>query len=107
MVEACISAYSQTIAMCPGDHCRTNNKGGRERCKTSALSRLLRYPNDYQSASDFMLNLVRWLYSEGNAYAYAERNARYEVDQLHLMNPFMSRPYLGEDSIGLLSARRQ
>ena len=97
MVEACISAYSQTIAMCPGDHCRTNNKGGRERCKTSALSRLLRYPNDYQSASDFMLNLVRWLYSEGNAYAYAERNARYEVDQLHLMNPFMSRPYLGED----------
>src|SRR5215471_1780599 len=92
MVEACISAYSQTVAMCPGDHWRLNSKGGRDRVKTSALSRILRYPNDYQSISDFMLNATRSLYDDGNTYALALRNDRYEIDELHLMDPRLSFP---------------
>ena len=96
MVEACVSAYSQTVAMCPGDHWRSNNKGGRDRVKTSALARVLRHPNHYQSISDFMLNMVRSLYLNGNAYALALRNDRYEVDELHLMNPEISHPRLAE-----------
>lgn len=87
MVEACVSAYAQTIAMCPGDHWRTNEKGGRERVETSALSRILRRPNDYQSISDFLLNASRSLYLEGNCYALALRNDRYEISELHLMSP--------------------
>lgn len=86
MVEACVSAYSQTIAMCPGDHWKTNeNTGGRERQKFSALSRILRRPNTYQSMSDFMLNLVRNLYMEGNAYVLCLRNDRNEIATIHLM----------------------
>ena len=61
IIEACVSAYSQTVAMCPGDHWRAKSNGGRERVTTSALSRILRYPNDYQSMSDFLLNAVRQL----------------------------------------------
>jgi HK97 family phage portal protein len=94
MVEACVSAYSQTIAMCPGDHWRANDKGGRERVKNSALSRILRRPNVYQSFSDFILNAVRSLYCTGNAYALALRNDRYEVSELHLMDPNHSAPQL-------------
>ncbi len=94
MVEACVSAYAQTVAMCPGDHWRLNNKGGRERVKNSALSRILRHPNDYQSISDFMLNATRSLYLEGNAYALALRNDRFEIDELHLMDPLLSYPRL-------------
>jgi HK97 family phage portal protein len=86
MVEACVSAYAQTVAMCPGDHWRLNDKGGRTRVDTSALGRLLRHPNDYQSASDFLLNATRMLYLDGNCYALALRNARYEIDELHLMD---------------------
>jgi HK97 family phage portal protein len=97
MVEACVSAYAQTIAMCPGDHWRLNDKGGRERVKTSALSRLLRHPNDYQSISDFMLNTTRSLYLEGNAYALALRNSRYEIAELHLMDPLLSYPRLASN----------
>src|SRR5262245_48483116 len=52
VVEACVSAYAQTIAQCPGDHWRSTGDGGRERVTTSALSRILRYPNAYQSRSD-------------------------------------------------------
>src|SRR5215469_1627510 len=82
VIEACVSAYSQTCAMCPGDHWRANNKGGRDRVTNSALSRILRYPNDYQSMSDFLLNAVRQLYLQGNAYALCLRNARYEIVEL-------------------------
>lgn len=87
MVEACVGAYSQTIAMCPGDHWRRNDKGGRDRVSTSALSRILRRPNSYQSISDFLLNITRSLYIDGNAYALALRNDRFEIDELHLMGP--------------------
>ena len=92
MVEACLSAYSQTVAMCPGDHWRLNKKKGRDRITNSAASRVLRYPNSYQSPSDFMLNLTRSLYADGNAYALALRNDRFEIKELHLMDPTQSFP---------------
>ena len=92
MVEACLSAYAQTVAMCPGDHWRLNDKDGRDRITTSSLSRILRSPNGYQSPSDFMLNLTRSLYADGNAYALALRNDRYEIDELHLMDPRQCGP---------------
>jgi len=92
MVEACISAYAQTMAMCPGSHWRTKDNGGRERVTTSALYRVLRAPNSYQTISDFMLNAVRSLYSEGNAYALCLRNSRQEIEELHLMDSRQSAP---------------
>src|SRR6516165_6967634 len=94
VVEACVSAYSQTVAMCPGAHWRLNDKGGKDRVTTSSLSRVLKQPNDYQSISDFMLNATRQLYLDGNAYALALRNDRFEIDQLHLMDSRVSRPQL-------------
>jgi HK97 family phage portal protein len=96
MVEACVSAYAQTVAMCPGDHWRLNGKGGRDRVKNSALARLLRYPNDYQTISDFLLNAVRSLYLNGNTYALCLRNDRFEIDEWHLMRPEMSFPVLAQ-----------
>ena len=97
LVEACVNAYAQTIALCPGDHWRTRPDGGRDRITTSALSRMLRKPNDYQSRSDFVLNLVRHLYLEGNSYALAERNDRFEVSALHLFDPRTSRHRYSSD----------
>ena len=84
MVEACVGAYAQTIAMCPGDHWRLLDNGGRERVTNSALSRILRRPNDYQTISDFLLNLTRALYSRGEAFAVALRNDRGEIDRTAL-----------------------
>jgi phage portal protein BeeE len=63
----------------------------------SALSRVLRQPNDYETASSFTLNLVHSLYREGNAFALALRNDRYEIASLHLMNPRMSSPLVAAD----------
>lgn len=85
MVEACVSAYAQTVAMCPGDHWQKKENGGRVRVTTSALSRIIKRPNDYQSTSDLLLNLTRRLYTKGEAFAVAIRNNRGEIDELHLM----------------------
>ncbi|WP_398473064.1 phage portal protein [Tardiphaga sp.] len=96
MVEACQSAYSQTVAMCPGDHWRSLANGGRERVTNSALSRIIKKPNDYQSISDFLLNLTRNLYSaSGEAFAVGIRNDRNEISELHLMRS--GKPLIAED----------
>lgn len=95
MVEACVSAYAQTVAMCPGDHWRTKPDGGRERVTTSALSRIIRKPNDYQSISDFLLNLTRTLYEKGESFAYAVRDGNNDISELHLMS--YGVPYIGAD----------
>ncbi|MDX1247553.1 phage portal protein [Sinorhizobium meliloti] len=97
VVEACVAAYAQTIAQCPGDHWKTLPNGGRERVTNSALSRILRSPNEYQSRSDFVMNLVRDLYIEGNTYHLAERNNRFEVDQLHPFDPRQSKPVISTE----------
>jgi HK97 family phage portal protein len=95
MVEACVSAYAQTVAMCPGDHWRMESTAkGRERVTNSALARFLKKPNWYQSISDFLLNGVRSLYAQGNWYAVALRNNRFEIESLHIMNPFSSFPQI-------------
>jgi HK97 family phage portal protein len=95
MVEACVSAYSQTVPMCPGNHWRKLSNGGRERVVNSALTRILRQPNDYQSISDFLLNLTRRLYEHGQAFAVAIRNNRAEIVELHLMQH--GRAQIAED----------
>lgn len=95
MVEACISAYAQTVAMCPGDHWRTMPDGGRVRITNSALARILRRPNDYQTISDFNLNITRSLYEKGEAFVYAVRNERQEPSELHHMAHCM--PMIGVD----------
>jgi len=89
MVEACVSAYAQTVAMCPGDHWQTDGNGGRTRVTTSALSRIIRRPNDYQSMSDLLLNMTRRLYTKGEAFAVVIRNNRQEVTELHWMREGM------------------
>lgn len=85
MVEACVSAYSQTVAMCPGDHWRKLANGGRQRVSGSALTLIMKRPNDYQSISDFLLNLTRRLYERGEAFAVAIRDSRGDIAELHLM----------------------
>jgi HK97 family phage portal protein len=87
IVEACVSAYAQSIAMCPFNHWRDLGNGGRELVTNSAFYRVMRQPNDYQTRSDFLLNTVRSLYLDGNAYALALRNNRFEIASLHLMHP--------------------
>jgi HK97 family phage portal protein len=95
VVSRCIAAYSETISsLSPATHWRRNDRGGRTRVENSALSRVLRTPNSYETSACFMLNLVHSLYSEGNAFALALRSERFEITELHLMDPRQSSPFV-------------
>jgi HK97 family phage portal protein len=86
-VEACVWAYIRAIAQLPGYHKRELGNGGTETINTSALSRLLRAPNGYQTPSDFLVHLIRSLLYTGNSYWIAQRNDRQEVEALHWTDP--------------------
>jgi HK97 family phage portal protein len=96
MVEACRARYAQTVAMCPGSHWAWDEANGRSRVTSSALTRLIRKPNDYQSVSDFLLNLIYSL-MDGEAFALAQRNDRFEIVALHLVRTGESFAQVAED----------
>jgi HK97 family phage portal protein len=87
IVDACVSAYVRAVAQLPGYHRIEASDGEVENVTTSALSRILRYPNTYQTDSDFLTNGIRSLLYDGNWYSLALRNARQEVAELHWLNP--------------------
>ncbi len=103
-VNAAVNAYATTLAQLPGSHMRKVSGGGAEPVTSSALSRVLRFPNAYQTRSDFILNMVTELLFSGNAYAWAERNARQEVDALHLMRSSGCEPLVDPDSRAIFYA---
>lgn len=96
IIHACISSYAETVAMCPGSHWKWTPEEGRKRVTTSALVRILKNPNDYQSISDFLMNLTGNLFYEGNAYALVIRNNRFEPAELHLMDSRKCAPRIAE-----------
>jgi HK97 family phage portal protein len=87
IVEACVWAYIRAIAQLPGYHRLELDTGGTENITTSALARLLRSPNPYQTPSDFLVHLIRSLLLTGNSYWIAQRNDRAEVTALHWTDP--------------------
>lgn len=96
-VEACVSAYAQTVAMLPGTVWRKDDDGGRTELPQSALARVLQQPNQYQTRSDFLLNQVRALYFTGNCYAIAEKRNDVIV-ALHPVHPQHVAPYINRET---------
>jgi HK97 family phage portal protein len=87
IVEACVWAYIRAIAQLPGYHRLELDNGGTETITSSALARLLRSPNPYQTPSDFLVHLIRSLLLNGNSYWIAQRNDRGEATALHWTDP--------------------
>jgi HK97 family phage portal protein len=93
-VHACIDAYAQTIASLPGYHYELTGDGGRKALEKTPLAKFLRYPNSYQTRSDFMLNLVKQLLYNGNAYAIALRDNKGLIDSVHIVDSKSTMPYI-------------
>lgn len=97
-VEACVNAYAQTAAMLPATHWRTQDDGGRIQVTGSPAALVLRRPNDYQTRSDFVLNIVRALYLRGNSYALAQRDERDRITALHPLLPAACKAMVAPDT---------
>ena len=97
-VHACVDAYAQTIASLWGAAYSYDDNDSKKILKNSAVTRILHNPNEYQTRSDFMLNLVKSLLLDGNAYALGTRNNRNEFEALHLLNARGTMPYIDPDT---------
>ena len=92
-VEACVATISQTIAMLPVKHVRTLENGGTELVTTSAASRVMRKPNQFQTKSAFWVDFVRAMLLNGEGFGVVTRNGRYEVDAIYpqmKMSPYVA-----------------
>ena len=97
-VESALDAHVHAVAPLPGAHYLSKDDGGKERIKTSPLSRILRRPNGYQTSSDFLTFLVRQLLSTGNFYAVAVRDDAYRITAIHPMFGNDVSPVVDKDS---------
>jgi HK97 family phage portal protein len=98
VVEACVSAYAQTVAQLPGRHYRITDNGTKEYVTTSNLARVLAKPNSYQTRSDFLLNLVYSLYTNGNAYWIGNQNGTEKPTEIFLLDPNATRAHRVEET---------
>ena len=90
-VEACISTLAQTAAMCPIQVLEESEDGSETRIYGTAAERVMQYPNPYETRSLFLVNLIRSVYYNGNAYAVAKRDENNAISELHLMNAAATR----------------
>jgi HK97 family phage portal protein len=97
-VHACIMAIARSIAQCYPKHVREIEGGKTEEVRNSAAYRVLRNPNTYQTTPGFLLNLIATTLTEGEAFVVATRNARTEVDSLHLLPPGTCVPRIDDES---------
>ena len=86
-VEACVSALSQTVSMCPIHHLREEDNGADQRQYGSGPERVLAHPNPYTTRSLFFNSLIRSVYFHGNGYAAATRNSNRAISNLYLLDP--------------------
>ena len=98
IVHACVDAYAQTIASLYGEHYVYTEEKAKKLINSSALARCLHQPNEYQTRSDFMLNLVKNLLMSGNAYVLGARNHRNEFTSLHIVPSANTQPYIEPDT---------
>ena len=98
VVEACVQAYAQTMAQLPGRQFQMTDNGTKEYVMTSKLARVLAKPNNYQTRSDFMLNLVYSILLQGNGYWAGFGVGNQKPDQLFLLDPRQTRPHVSPET---------
>ena len=96
IVAAIRNAYAFSLSSSGIDHIRKAETGGVETMTNTVAYRVLKYPNAYQNQIDFISMMVSALIYHGNFYAYAIRNDRGEISELHPIPPARQRAFVDE-----------
>lgn len=97
ILSAIRNAYSFSLSSSGLEHIKTNKDGSIEVLGGSNASRVLRYPNRYQTMIDLVSIIVSSLFYYGNAYCYARRNDRHEISEIIPLPPHFSRAVVGDE----------
>lgn len=82
-VYSCVNILSQEIGKLRIRVYREEKDGSRTPLDSGQVSTVLQKPNQYQTRSDFFLNMMSNLLYNGNAYAVAERDTNGRIIGLH------------------------
>ena len=94
-VFACVSLISSDMGKLPIGF--TSRKAGYWAPVAHQYDALLRKPNDYQNRSQF---IAAWMQSKllhGNTYVLKRRNARGQVESLHILDPRTVKPLVSTE----------
>lgn len=80
---ACVTQTARAVSLCEANHF-VGSDDGETVSTTSPASRLLRYPNSYQTFGQFIYNVVAQMLLAGEAFALIVRDDRYAATALHL-----------------------
>jgi HK97 family phage portal protein len=97
-VYACVMTIARSSSQCYPRHIRVTSDGRFEEVTTSAASRVLMNPNSYQTAPDFLLNLIAQTLFDGEAFCVVTRNNRFEVSEIHLLPRGSCSPYVDPET---------
>lgn len=98
-VYACTTIISGDIAKMPVQTFRIDrDTGARELLRGDYYAALMREPNGYQTAADFMQLFMLSVLLQGNGYAFARRDPRGRISELHVLDPRTTRPYVDTDT---------
>ena len=97
-VEACVSALSQTVAMCPIHHLKDSDNGEQVRQIGSGPERALLNPNEYTTRSLFFNQIIRSMYFYGNGYAVATRDGNRAINRLYVTDPRNTNGVIDKDT---------
>lgn len=92
IVAAIRNAYGMALGAAGWDYIRREADGSITVMENSAIARVLRYPNQYQTACDLIMTILSSLIYYGNAYLWARtRNNRNEITELVPLTPHHKR----------------
>lgn len=90
---ACVMLNAKALALCPASH-QTLVGDTWKKSTTSPASRLLRYPNLYQTWAQFILNAIALMLFDGEAFVLIVRDERGAPNGFHLMPRGGCSPYV-------------
>ena len=96
-VYASVMLIAKSASQCYPTHVREVGNAPTH-IKTSAAYRVLRNPNNYQSGSEFLLNLIATSLFEGESFALATRNDRNEITSLHILPRGACSPMIDDET---------
>lgn len=96
-VYACVMAIARAMSQCYPRHVRVTS-GRYEEITNSAAYRVLLNPNPYQTSPDFVLNMVAQALFDGESFAIATRNNRFEVAEIHPLPRGTCSPIIDDET---------
>lgn len=95
---AAVMANARAISQCSPLLKRKKADGEIEIIKSGPVAKILKNPNEYETWSQFIINIVAENLFEGQGTALAIRNGRNDITALHRCCGKSVMPYIGEDS---------